>query len=396
MKALTVVPLKAGSALVEDVDEPAPEEGEVLVETIAVGVCGTDAEIVAGDYGWAPPGKERLVLGHESLGRVLESPEGCAVAPGDHVVCIVRRPDPVPCYACAAGQWDFCRNGRYTEHGIKSLDGFMRERYRTPADALVRIDNDLGLCGVLLEPTTIVAKAWEEIEDIGHRAVWKPETVLVTGAGPVGLLASLLGKQRGLEVHVLDHLEGGAKPRLVEELGATYHTGPIAGAVQSPDVIIEGTGVPELVIDSIRAVGPGGVVALLGVGAAGATIPVDVGALNRDAVLANKSLVGSVNANRSHYQKAVIALHAADDAWLSQLITKRLPLAHFADALQHGPDDVKTVMELSPVDSAPPTRARSKRTSTAATGRAVPAAAAAADPAPAPAPASSGGGGRAS
>ncbi len=349
MKALTVIPLKAGSAAVEDIDEPAPDEGEVLVETIAVGVCGTDAEIVAGDYGWAPPGRDRLVLGHESLGRVLEAPDGSGFQPGDHVVCIVRRPDPVPCYACAAGQWDNCRNGLYTEHGIKSLDGFMRERYRTPADALVKVDSDLGLCGVLLEPTTIVAKAWEEIEDIGNRAVWKPETVLVTGAGPVGLLAALLGKQRGLEVHVLDHLDSGAKPRLVQALGCHYHTGAVADAVKDPDIVIEGTGVPQLVVDSVMSVGSGGVVALLGVGAAGKEIGVDVGALNRDMVLSNKAVVGSVNANRSHYQKAVTALHAADETWLTSLITRKLPLEHFSDALQHGPDDVKTVMELAAV-----------------------------------------------
>jgi len=347
MKALTVVPLTANSARLEDLPEPSPADGEVLVETIAVGVCGTDAEIIAGDYGWAPPGHERLVLGHESLGRVLEAPPRSKLRPGDHVVCIVRRPDPVPCYACAAGQWDDCRNGQYTEHGIKSLDGFMRERYRSPADALVKVDASLGLCGVLLEPTTIVAKAWDVLEHIGNRAVWKPETVLVTGAGPVGLLAALLGVQRGLDVHVLDHLEGGAKPELVGRLGATYHTGPVAEAVKDPDIVIEGTGVPELVVDSMQSVGPGGVVALLGVGAANRQTTVDVGTLNRDLVLQNKAVVGSVNANRTHYQEAVTALHAADEAWLASLITRRVPLEHFSDALQHGPDDVKTVIELA-------------------------------------------------
>ncbi len=347
MKAITVVPLKAGSASLEEVAEPAPGEGDVLVETIAVGVCGTDAEIVSGDYGWAPPGRERLVLGHESLGRVVEAPQGSGLAVGDHVVCIVRRPDPVPCYACAAGQWDNCRNGQYTEHGIKSLDGFMRERYRTPADALVKVDAALGLCGVLLEPTTIVAKAWDDVDEIGNRAVWRPEKVLVTGAGPVGLLAALLARQRGLEVHVLDHLEGGAKSRLVERLGATYHTGSVADAVAAPDVILEGTGVPQLVVDAMRSVGSGGVVALLGVGSVGSQLGVDVGSLNRDMVLSNKAVVGSVNANRSHYQSAVTALNAADRDWLAALITRKLPLDRFSEALQHGPDDVKTVMQLS-------------------------------------------------
>jgi glucose 1-dehydrogenase len=95
-------------------------QGELLVEGLALGVCGTDEEIVAGEYGWAAPGKERLVLGHESLGRVLQAAEGSGFAVGDLVVGVVRRPDPEPCPACARGEFDRCRNGRYTERGIRS------------------------------------------------------------------------------------------------------------------------------------------------------------------------------------------------------------------------------------------------------------------------------------
>ena len=72
MKAITVEPKKPGSARYEDVPEPDARDGSVLVEAVAVGVCGTDVEIVEGKYGWAPPGKSRLVLGHESLGRVID------------------------------------------------------------------------------------------------------------------------------------------------------------------------------------------------------------------------------------------------------------------------------------------------------------------------------------
>ena len=114
MKALTIRPGNAGSARLDDVAEPDPAEGAVLVEAVAVGICGTDRELVVGDYGEAPPGEDRLVLGHESLGRVLEAPPGSGLDRGDLVAGIVRRPDPVPCPACAAGEWDMCRNGRYT------------------------------------------------------------------------------------------------------------------------------------------------------------------------------------------------------------------------------------------------------------------------------------------
>src|SRR5512134_3168863 len=140
MKAVTLEPKKAGSARWEDVPEPDARDGSVLVEAVAAGVCGTDAEIVAGKYGWAPPGKDRLVLGHESLGRVVDPGPTGSLEKGDLVVGIVRRPDPVPCPNCAVGEWDMCRNGRYTERGIKQIDGFMSERWRTEPEFAVKVD----------------------------------------------------------------------------------------------------------------------------------------------------------------------------------------------------------------------------------------------------------------
>ena len=198
MRALTVRPGMADSLALTDLAEPPGSDGAVLVAGLAVGLCGTDVEIVRAEYGEAPPGSDLLVLGHENIGRVLDAPAGSGLDIGDLVVGIVRRPDPVPCPACAAGEWDMCRNGRYVEHGIKGLHGFARERWRADVDAVVRLDPALYDVGVLLEPTSIVAKAWEQIDRIGVRAHWQPEVAAVTGAGPVGLLAALLGVQRGL------------------------------------------------------------------------------------------------------------------------------------------------------------------------------------------------------
>src|SRR5439155_10539419 len=62
VRALTVIPLQAGSARLEDVPDPTPGQGNVLVQTVLIGVCGTDLEIVSGQYGWPPPGETRLVL----------------------------------------------------------------------------------------------------------------------------------------------------------------------------------------------------------------------------------------------------------------------------------------------------------------------------------------------
>lgn len=345
-RGITVRPLVAGSAALEVLPEPPVSDGAVLVAGLAWGICGTDQELLAGDYGWPPPGRDRLVLGHESLGRVLEAPEGCGVSPGDLVVGIVRRPDPVPCPACALGEWDMCRNGRYVEHGIKELDGFARQRWRADPDAVVRVDPALDLAGVLLEPASVVAKAWDHIERIGVRAAWSPSTVLVTGAGPIGLLAALLGVQRGYDVHVLDRVTSGPKPQLVDDLGATYHTGAVGDLGIHADVIVECTGVAQLVFDAARSTTPAGIACLTGVSTGGRTLDVDVGALNRSLVLQNDVVFGSVNANRRHYELAAEALGKADPDWLHRLLTRRVPLDDWQQAVERGDDDVKVVVEL--------------------------------------------------
>jgi threonine dehydrogenase-like Zn-dependent dehydrogenase len=329
------------------VPEPRPEEGAVLVRAQALGICGTDREIVAGEYGSAPPGRDRLVLGHESLGRVVEAPAESGLAPGDLVVGIVRHPDPVPCANCAVGEWDMCRNGLYTEHGIKQRDGFGAERYRLRPEFAVRVDPALGGVGVLLEPASVVAKAWEHADRIGARARWEPRQVLVTGAGPIGLLAALLGVQRGLEVHVLDRVIDGPKPGLVRDLGAVYHTEGLDALGFAPDLVIECTGAPGIVVDVLGRTGRNGIVCLTGVSTGGRRIEIDAGMLNRTMVLENDVVYGSVNANRRHYEQAARALAEADRAWLERLITRRIPLQRWAETLEARPGDVKTVIDFT-------------------------------------------------
>lgn len=347
MRALTVRPGVADSLALSDIAEPPPSEGQVLVDGLCVGLCGTDAEIVAAEYGEAPPGSDLLVLGHENLGRVAEAPAGSGLAAGDLVVGIVRRPDPVPCGACAAGEWDMCRNGQYVEHGIKGLHGFARERWRADPDAVVRLDPSLADVGVLLEPTTILAKAWEQVDRIGRRAYWEPRIAVVTGAGPVGLLAALLGVQRGLEVHVFDRVTEGLKPELVTALGATYHSDTLPDSKIEADVLIECTGVPSVIVDVISQSATDSVACLTGVSSIGSVIPLDIGNLNRAAVLRNDVVFGTVNANRRHYEAGVEALVAADRSWLDRLINRRLPLEQFADAFHRRPDDVKVVLDIA-------------------------------------------------
>src|SRR5262245_19168537 len=168
MRALTIAPRHANSARLDEVPEPSVSDGPVLVETMAIGICGTDREIASGRYGEAPPGADRLIIGHESLGRVLEAPSSAALRRGDHLAGIVRRPDPLPCPACAAGEWDMCRNGLYVERGIKQRHGYASDRFRIEPDFAFKVAPELGICGVLFEPASIVAKAWDQIERIGR------------------------------------------------------------------------------------------------------------------------------------------------------------------------------------------------------------------------------------
>jgi threonine dehydrogenase-like Zn-dependent dehydrogenase len=349
MRALTVEPLKANSAVVRDVPDPEAGSGEMLVEGLALGICGTDREIVAGEYGWAPPGTDRLVLGHESLGRIRTAPPGSKFASGDLVVGVVRRPDPEPCGACAHGAFDMCRNGRYTERGIKEIDGYGSRLWTVETDYAVKLDPRLEDVGVLMEPTTVVAKAWDQVEKIGARSWFAPRSVLITGAGPIGLLAALLGVQRGLEVHVLDLATQGPKPEAVRALGAQYHYSGIddATARVKPDVIIEATGVSKIVFEAMASTASYGIVCLTGVSPVGRKISVDVGAANREMVLENDVVVGSVNANLNHYAAAADALGKADVDWLSRLITRRVPLERFAEALEARSGDIKVVLDLT-------------------------------------------------
>ena len=309
MRAITVIPGEPDSAELSELPEPEAKDGELLVEPLYLGVCGTDREILDGVHGEPPPGQERLVLGHELLGRVRDT--------GQLVAGIVRRPDPVPCACCAKGEWDMCRNGQYTERGIKGLNGYGAELVTIEEDFAIHIPEELGTLGVLTEPSSILAKAWEQIERIATRACSQHERVLVTGAGPIGLLAALMGVQRGLAVHVLDRATEGIKPEVVGELGA--------GAMQHT--------------------APGAIVCLTGV-AASRNLSVDVGALNNELVLENDVVFGSVNANRRHFEQAVEALRTADQDWLRRLITRTVPLDSWTDSLEKGDDDIKTVVEF--------------------------------------------------
>src|SRR5436190_1137027 len=301
MHAVTLTPGKAGSQRMEDVAEPVAAQGSILVRALAVGVCGTDRELIDGLYGQAVPGGNRLVLGHESLGRVISAPPHSGFMTGDMVVGIVRHPDPVPCPNCALGEWDMCRNGRYTERGIKQADGFAAERWRSDPGFTVKVTPVLGLAAVLLEPASVLAKAWEH----------------------------------------MDRNESGPKPQLVRELGATYHR---EFPAVEPDIVIECTGSPAIIVQAVGGSAPGSIVCLTGLGGRQHDASFDVAKLNQSMVLENRVVFGTVNANLRHYHAAADALSHANRAWLDRLITRRVNLGRWEEAYAKQEGDVKTVL----------------------------------------------------
>lgn len=347
MRALAVVPGRPETAGLLDMPEPADGEGSLLVRTRLIGICGTDREIALDGYGAPPPGEQRLVLGHESLGEVLEAPAESCFKPGDLLAGVVRRPDPAPCPACAADEWDMCQTGDYLELGIKECHGYGRDRFRVDPRFAIRLDRALGDLGVLIEPASVLAKAFEHAERIGARAWFQPRSALITGAGPIGLLAALLARQRGLDTHVVDLVSEGVKPELVARLGAGYHHVPVAELEIQPDIVIECTGVGEVVIDATHLAAPGAVVALTGISHSERLGEARLDAFNKELVIGNKVVFGAVNAARRHYEQAADALARADPTWLSSLITRRLAPEQWATALEKGDDDIKIVIEMT-------------------------------------------------
>ena len=358
MRAAVVTPGLAGSGRIEDVPDPEPRNGEVLIQVHQVGLDGTDAEIFRGEYGEAPANDDFLIVGHESLGRVAEVDAAAgSLSPGDWVVAIVRRPDPVPCRNCAAGEWDMCLNGRYTERGIKGRHGFLSEYYVELPEYLVRVPAELSSIAVLLEPLSVVEKAIEHIRSIQSRMVWRPERALVLGAGPIGLLAAMLLALDGTEVHIYDAAEPGFKAELAKAFGARYIWADahevgheLATTIGPIDIAIEATGFSPLAFDAADMVGANGIVCLTGVSGGSRKSEVSADHLNLEMVLSNKVVFGTVNANRRHYESGVRHLQSIERRWpglLSRLITNRLQLNEVPGAFERSASMVKSIVEIA-------------------------------------------------
>lgn len=343
-----------GSVRVADLPAPVSGPREVLVRTLEVGICGTDADIVAGQHGAPPPGRPELVLGHESLGEVVQVGEAVSsCAPGDLVVATVRRPDGCP--NCRHGESDMCSWGKYRERGIKELDGFLAECYAEVPEYLVVIPPALRSFAVLLEPLTVVEKAVFQAYKLQERLYWRPSRALVLGAGPVGLLGALLLRSRGLEVAVYDREDPGqAGPTLAVQAGATYLQAAgdeLAKVAAGPyDLILEATGYSPLAFQAVEVLAPNGALALLSVTGGDRQLSLSVDRLNLELVLGNRVVFGSVNANRRYFEHGVADLERFEELWsglAARLITRRLSMEDYAAGLAHREGQIKEVVVVA-------------------------------------------------
>jgi glucose 1-dehydrogenase len=365
MKAIAILP---GTKELRLVDRPVPSVSGpdvVTMSVVRVGICGTDREEVAGGRAQAPEGSKDLVIGHEMLGRVEEvGKEVTRVRPGDFAVFTVRR-GCGRCVPCNMDRPDMCMTGDYLERGIKGLDGYQSERVADSERYVVKVPEELATAGVLCEPLSVAEKAIDE--SLRIQSARMPEAsacpdwlfgrrCLVTGLGPIGLLAALALRLRGAEVHGLDIVDPGtARPAWLEGIGGAYTDGrevtpdKLEEKIGRMDMIFESTGVPGLAFNLLDALSVNGVYVLTGIPGGDRPVQVRGADMMRQMVLNNQVMVGSVNASRDHFRMAVKDLETAELKWpghAAGLITNRHPYKDYKRLQDpHPPEEIKSVIE---------------------------------------------------
>jgi len=364
MKAIAIVP---GTKTPQLVDRPEPvicTPHDVKMRTVRVGICGTDREEAGGGRALAPDGSKDLVMGHEMLGKVVETGKSVTrVKPGDYAVFTVRR-GCGECVSCNAGRPDMCETGRYRERGIWGLDGYQTEFVVDSDEYVVQVPVALEAVGVLAEPLSVVEKAIDEAMHVLER---RPDTAitpdwlhgrrcLVAGLGPIGLLGAMVLRLRGAEVYGLDVVDAGTtRPKWLEGIGGHYLDGrqvpadKVDDSVGAMDLILEATGIASLEFDLLDALALNGAYVLTGVPGGDRPLQVQGAQLMRKLVLGNLAMLGSVNAARGHYQRGIDDLGAASARWgthVAALITQHYPSSRFLEPLmQHQPDSIKEVID---------------------------------------------------
>jgi threonine dehydrogenase-like Zn-dependent dehydrogenase len=368
MRAVAVSPDRRTLELVDHPEPARVSETDVLLEILDVGICGTDREIARFDYGVPPPGEPYLVIGHESLARVVEIGGAVdRVKAGDLVVTMVRRPcGPPACRACLLGRQDFCFSGQFRERGIKELHGFMTERVVDDQRYLHPVPAHLREVGVLVEPLTIAEKALIQVWDVQERLPWtvpggpddaaSTRRALVLGAGPVGLLGAMALIVRGFETWVYSREpEDGDKARWVASIGARYVSSSrtavadLTARLGEIDLVYEATGAAGLSFQVLEQLGDNGVFVFTGVPGRKGAIEIDADRLMRNLVLKNQLVFGTVNAGADAFAAAIADLAVFHARWpdpLAALITGRYPPDAYQDLLVGPSSGIKRVISF--------------------------------------------------
>ncbi|WMJ73721.1 glucose 1-dehydrogenase [Cytophagaceae bacterium ABcell3] len=334
MKAVAVNPGKEGSLHMREISKPAveniPNGKGVLVKILKVALDGTDKDITKGKYGTSPKEDDFLVIGHEALGVVEDTGYNVDdLKKGDYVVPIVRRPgssfyDKIDLY-------DMTTDKTFYERGISKRHGFLTEYFVEEPDYLVRVPENYGKLSVLLEPASIIEKGYEQMMEAQRRMkIWRPQKAIVMGLGPLGLLAAWKLRLEGIEVLGFDRKEKPFKRALLEEIGGKYYASedtPLSEVCKKEgyaDIVIEATGVPNVLVEAAQAVATNGVLMLTSITPGNEKQEVPLSTINMEFVLGNKLMFGTVNSNREHFEMAKKDIGYSKDkfpGWLEKIIT---------------------------------------------------------------------------
>jgi threonine dehydrogenase-like Zn-dependent dehydrogenase len=363
MRAIVTQP-GAARAWLADVPEPTlAGADEVLVEMLRVGVCGTDRHVMAHPFGRTrqmPNDDDFLVLGHEAVGRVARVGNAVtALRVGDVVVPTVRR-GCGECDACAVGQADLCFTGRVRERGIVGLHGFLSEHIVEREEHLIRVPDELRQVGPLVESLTTPEKALRRIANARAHLPTSGTLVgvqraLVTGSGPIALLAVLALRLRGIPTWNLARQPAdGPAARIAHQAGATYVPLQEVDLAQPQDrlghfdAIVEATGAVEVSVAMLGALAPNGVLDLAGGVAERKAVPIQATLLGA-MVGRNLTVLGSVNANADDWQFAVRDLTAMRRAFpgaIEAMVTHRFAMDAVDVAFERVPGQIKAVIDI--------------------------------------------------
>jgi glucose 1-dehydrogenase len=370
MRAIAVTP---STKEISIIDQPEPRVSgptDVKLRMIEAGVCGTDKEICAFEYGTPPMGSAQLIIGHESLGEVVEvGAQVRRVKVGDLVVPMVRRPCPHDyCMACTNGRQDFCFTGDFTERGIKQQHGFMAQYVVDDEIYMNPVPRELRDIAVLVEPLTIAEKALIQVWGVQQRLPWSCPTspgkaqahchrAVVLGAGPVGLLGAMALVNADFDTYVYAR-EPAPNPKadVLTMIGAQYISAEnhsledLAQKVGNVDLVYEATGASRLAFAMIEKLGTNGIFIFTGVPGRKGPVEVDTDLMMRNLVLKNQVVFGTVNAGRDAFEGSIRDIGIFAKRWpdaVRALITGRFPMEAHRDLLTGAASGIKNVIQLN-------------------------------------------------